>query len=206
MEVQVISSTVQKFDGVSYYYCGSYYQRKGRRLHRVVWEYHNGEIPNGYHIHHKDADRHNNNLSNLELVLGKEHLQNHASKEDRKEISRQSIKKAIAKAPEWHHSEEGRAWHSMNGKTAWEQRAVNTYTCIQCGKTFQTKSVYGKNVNSFCSNNCKSSYRRASGADNGERVCPICGKVFVVNKYSRTHTCSRECVLERRWGKLRSKA
>ena len=23
-------------------------------LHRDIWKYHNGEIPSGYHIHHKD--------------------------------------------------------------------------------------------------------------------------------------------------------
>lgn len=54
MEVQRISTTAQRFDGVTYYLCGEYFQRKGRRLHRAVWEHHNGKIPNGYHVHHKD--------------------------------------------------------------------------------------------------------------------------------------------------------
>ena len=31
-----------------------------KRLHRCVWEYYNGEIPKGYHIHHKDNDKSNN--------------------------------------------------------------------------------------------------------------------------------------------------
>ena len=52
MDVQVISSTVQRFNGVSYYLCGKYFQRRGVRLHRMVWEYHNGKIPQGYHVHH----------------------------------------------------------------------------------------------------------------------------------------------------------
>lgn len=47
MKTEVISNTVQKFNGVSYYLCGAYFQKKGVRLHRVVWEYHNGAIPNG---------------------------------------------------------------------------------------------------------------------------------------------------------------
>lgn len=206
MEVQVISKTVQKFNGESFYLCGAYFQHKGKRLHRTVWEYHNGEIPKGYHIHHKDEDRYNNNISNLELVLGNAHLSRHMNKEDRKEQSRHNIKKAIESAPAWHHSEEGRTWHSKHGEEAWEHREINTYTCLQCGKTYQTKSVYGKNINHFCSNNCKAAYRRASGVDNEERICPICGKTFVVNKYSRTKTCSRECGLERRWGTSKSKA
>ena len=68
MEVQRISTTAQRFDGVTYYLCGEYFQRKGRRLHRAVWEHHNGKIPNGYHVHHKDGDRNNNDISNLELL------------------------------------------------------------------------------------------------------------------------------------------
>ena len=206
MEVQVISNTVQKFNGESYYYCGSYFQRKGKRLHRAVWEFHNGEIPNGYHIHHKDENRHNNDINNLELVYKSDHLSHHMSKEERKEVARESIKKAIATAPEWHRSAEGREWHSAHGKEAWEHREPITYTCVQCGKTFQTKNIYGKGVNQFCSNNCKSAYRRASGVDNEERTCPVCGKTFVVNRYSKNITCSRECGRERRWGSLKSKA
>ena len=45
MEVHVVSATAQRFNGQTYYLCGDYFQRKGRRLHRAVWEYHNGEIP-----------------------------------------------------------------------------------------------------------------------------------------------------------------
>lgn len=40
MEVQKISSTAQRFNGVTYYLCGQYFQHRGKRLHRAVWEYH----------------------------------------------------------------------------------------------------------------------------------------------------------------------
>jgi len=36
--------------------------------HRYVWEAEVGDIPLGYHIHHKDGNKCNNNLTNLELV------------------------------------------------------------------------------------------------------------------------------------------
>lgn len=160
MEVQVISSTVQKFDGESYYYCGAYFQRKGKRLHRAVWEYHYGKIPNGYHIHHKDEDRTNNDISNLELVFGSDHLSSHMSKDDRKEQSRTLVQNAIKAAPEWHHSEEGKKWHSKHGKEAWSNREFKTYICTHCGKEYQTKFVYPKDSNHFCHNNCKSAFRR----------------------------------------------
>lgn len=160
MEVQVISNTVQKFNGESYYYCGTYFQRKGKRLHRAVWEHHNGQIPKGYHIHHKDEDRRNNNIENLELVLGNDHLKHHMSKEERKEQSRRSVKKAIESAPAWHHSEEGRVWHSKQSKESWKSREYRTYICTYCGKEYQTKYIYSQGSNHFCHNNCKAAFRR----------------------------------------------
>ena len=160
MEVQVISRTVQKFNGESFYLCGFYYQHKGKRLHRAVWEHHNGAIPDGYHVHHKDGDRSNNDITNLLLLQGSDHLSEHMSKEERKEKSREDIKKAIASAPAWHHSKEGKDWHSKHGKESWKSRTTQTYTCSFCGKEFQTKHIYGENSNHFCHPNCKAAYHR----------------------------------------------
>ena len=160
MEVQVISNTVQKFDGESFYLCGFYYQHKGKRLHRAVWEYHNGDIPKGYHVHHKDGDRSNNDISNLVLMQSSAHLSEHMSKEERKAKSREDIKAAIAEAPKWHRSKEGKEWHSKHGKAAWETRSIQTYTCTYCGKEYQTKCIYPKGSNHFCHNNCRAAFRR----------------------------------------------
>lgn len=160
MEVQVISNTVQKFNGESFYLCGFYYQHKGKRLHRAVWKYHNGTIPKGYHVHHKDGNRNNNDISNLVLMQGSAHLSEHMSKEERKAKSREDIKAAIAEAPKWHRSKEGKEWHSKNGKEAWEHREYRTYICTYCGKEYQTKFVYPKGSNHFCHNNCKAAFRR----------------------------------------------
>lgn len=169
MEVQVISNTVQKFNGESYYYCGSYFQRKGKRLHRMVWEYHNGTIPKGYHIHHKDEDKSNNDISNLEMVWGGEHMSHHMNNEERKAQSREYVKNAIAKAPAWHHSKEGKQWHSEHSKKAYQDREYRTYVCSFCGKEYQTKHIYSEGANHFCHNNCKAAYRRRR-VRNGEIV------------------------------------
>ncbi len=50
-----------------------YQHTRTRYTHRVVWEEANGPIPEDYHIHHKDGDRANNDLSNLELLSDTEH-------------------------------------------------------------------------------------------------------------------------------------
>jgi hypothetical protein len=42
-------------------------------LHRDVWEFHNGPIPEGYTINHIDHDRDHNDISNLEMLTYEEH-------------------------------------------------------------------------------------------------------------------------------------
>lgn len=51
----------------------------------------------------------------------------------------------------------------------------------------------GRLTDKFCSNNCKSAYRRKSGVDNEERICKICGEIFITNKYSKAKVCSKKC-------------
>lgn len=157
--VIVISGTVQEFLGERFYLCGNYFQHKGKRLHRVVWEHSNGAIPKGYHVHHKDADRTNNNLDNLELIDGKEHMNMHAKTNARRENGRKAIKHAIDKAPEWHHSEAGKEWHSKHAIEYWNKAPFNTYICTHCGREYQSRAVRYMG-NHFCSNNCKAAYGR----------------------------------------------
>lgn len=47
--------------------------------HRCVWTWFNGDIPEGYEINHKDADRSNNHIENLEIVNHSENMR-HAIK------------------------------------------------------------------------------------------------------------------------------
>lgn len=55
--------------------CGYYGATDGQRgyLHRDVWEASHGPIPQGFDIHHRDGNRANNALSNLELFEKAEH-------------------------------------------------------------------------------------------------------------------------------------
>lgn len=43
-------------------------------LHRVIWELHNGPVPDGLEIDHIDADKSNNRIDNLQLLTRKENL------------------------------------------------------------------------------------------------------------------------------------
>lgn len=59
------------------------YKGKGRKplimTHRLVWEEANGEVPEGYEIHHKCHNRACCNLSHLELVKIVDHKVGHNS-------------------------------------------------------------------------------------------------------------------------------
>ena len=47
---------------------------KTKRIHTMVAEAFIGEIPKGYHVHHKDGDRQNNHVDNLEILHPARHL------------------------------------------------------------------------------------------------------------------------------------
>jgi hypothetical protein len=184
----VISETVQEFQGQRFYRCGPYFQRKGRRLHRLVWESANGPIPKGYEIHHMDHDKANNSLGNLELLPAKVHESIHGKMQADRLRQIRHLGDHAARA--WHASEEGREWHKQN----FEKNCRDVLServdleCKHCGIAFK-----GKHNSAFCSNNCKSASRRASGVDLVQRVCEFCGVQFSVNKYFKNRTCGRSC-------------
>ena len=68
------------------------------KIHRLVWETFNGDIPNGYVINHKDFNRLNNNISNLECITFKEnviHGRENRGKTSKYKIDNENIKTKI---------------------------------------------------------------------------------------------------------------
>ncbi len=47
------------------------------RIHRDIWEFHNGPIPEGHDIHHIDGNENNNYIENFELLSHGEHRKLH---------------------------------------------------------------------------------------------------------------------------------
>jgi hypothetical protein len=186
----------QRRESRVYFTPGGYGRKQGiKRLHQEIWQDHHGPIPEGHHIHHMDGDPLNNRPDNLECVPQSVHQSNHL-KDRMAKIDPSVIRSAMDRirllSKPWHQTHEGREHHR---KLAIHLRTTvkETYTCAHCGKVFEALRLQRNPSNRYCSNACNAAHRRANGADNQTRSCAICGREFVVNRYYKTRTCSREC-------------
>lgn len=70
-----------KINGVGYYMVTSTKEGNHKKLlHRLIWEDFWGcEIPKGYVIHHKDGNKLNNCILNLQLMRDKDHRSLHST-------------------------------------------------------------------------------------------------------------------------------
>ncbi len=179
-------------------------------MHRYVWEFYNGKIPKGYDIHHKDGNRYNNAISNLECLEKHAHKQLHGRNLtlEQREWKRNNMnEKARPEAIKWHKSDEGKEWHKRQVETRKENRKLLYGVCQQCGKEFTVFSNR-KSARKFCSGGCEQKYRRSNGLNNTETICEICGKPFIADKYKKNRTCSKSCGVKLAWregktGKIR---
>jgi len=168
---------MEEFEGKVFRIQQGYLARGNRRLHRLIWQKLKGPIPKGFDIHHKDGNKLNNSIDNLECISHAEHLSMH-------------MKENSQKVHEWHKTEEGRKALGEHAKEVWENRKVHTLTCLQCGKEFQAKQI---DRAKYCDNKCEQTARRKRGDDLVDRSCVACGKIFRINKYHKTLTCGYVC-------------
>lgn len=81
LTVEVLDDKHQKFNGLIFNSSkaprgeGRYF--KLISLHRFIWTCYNGEIPDGYDIHHVDFDKNNNDISNLVALPKSDHQKLH---------------------------------------------------------------------------------------------------------------------------------
>jgi len=189
-----------EYNGFKFYYSGKYYRGtvviEGKKreilLHRYVYMCEVGEIPEKHHIHHRDGNKLNNDISNLECLTMTEHFRFHARTKEYQDRLRAIQPLAIEAAKEWHRSEEGSKWHSEHAKKVFANKPFRKITCGFCNKEYETNAIVSK----FCSNNCKSANRRKiskeTGLDMEDRKCKTCDNVFNINKYSSRALC-RDC-------------
>lgn len=167
-----------------------------KRLHEELWIDANGPIPEGHHVHHLDHDPLNNGLDNLECMPGGDHHRYHAATPEMVEYyasdgALDHLANIRPLTVEWHRSPEGREWHRQHAIKCAAARKDKPGTCEQCGNAFISKKP-----DRFCSNKCKSAWRRDSGVDDETRTCAWCETEYVVNKYRKTRFCSKKCAAQ----------
>lgn len=175
------------------YYHGPFDSRCNTTLlHRIVYfDYHMCSIEK-LHVHHKDENRFNNDISNLELLTPHEHSMMHI------ETHRESARKhMLPAAQKWHkeHAEEYRRYCiEVNYPRTKDLLHVKVeHVCLRCGKHF--KARHGAK---YCSMKClRAAYRE--DLKHYEQVnCEICGKPFMRDLWDHKErglkrTCSRDC-------------
>lgn len=147
----------------NYYYRDKYVNgcREKIALHRQIYEDNFGKISKYHDIHHIDGDKFNNSPDNLQEV----HRSRHRSDEQKKRVNSPETSHIYSKAlinareaaKKWHRSDEGRKWHSENGKKTWQDRKKLDAECKFCGEIFKT---FFPTRAQFCNPKCRAkSYR-----------------------------------------------
>lgn len=125
------------------------------RAHVWVWQNNNGHNKKGFHIHHKDENKSNNDISNLEQITVKEHVAKHKC-EKRAAKNRIHIDNIRPLTKAWHASNEGLKWHVKHGHKTWNERKPFKINCLMCGCEIETKTYHQK----YCHQNCKAKHAR----------------------------------------------
>ena len=125
---------------------GYYRSLNGKFLHRKIWKHFNGEIPEGYVIHHIDGDPSNNDLENLQMVTRSEHVKLHMA-------VKKYVCKFCGKEFESKGNVKGECYFcSENCSDKWYYRNNQEIRiCEECGKEFY---AYKYKKIRFCSKEC----------------------------------------------------
>lgn len=181
----ILDDTHQEFLGVVYHQNSKgYFLHNDSLLHRVVWEFFFGEIPDGYEIHHRDHNPANNQIENLQCLTKSEHHKLHAAAMSKIEIVCPVCGKiflARANRPAKFCSQHCR--FKQKYVPAQKEKRI----CEWCGQEFETSS---KSLARFCSHHCS---HQAWLAQLTEGTCVICGKQFSFPRGTPRKTCSKEC-------------
>jgi hypothetical protein len=133
---------------------------KTKSLHRYIWEKYKGKIPKGFHVHHKDHNPANNDISNLLCISPKQHNGEHYQ-EMLPKWQKNIEEKARPKAIEWHKSKKAKAFHKRIAKLSWKNKKFIAKICLVCKKEYKTPFP---TRSKYCSLNCRAtSVRRRKG-------------------------------------------
>jgi hypothetical protein len=146
-----------------------YFSKGGSRLHRDVWADAFGKIPPGCHIHHRDNDRSNNMLWNLECMPASAHLSESWKRGCGKRAPGEHFTdNARKRSAEWHSSEVGRLWHKRNAVDSGfgKNPKRELRDCEYCRKPYMGLVRKRLTAQKYCTEACKAaSYRERRASE-----------------------------------------
>ena len=150
--VEQIDDKHQKFNGVVYNKENKNHYQCKISIHRDIWEYYFGEIPEGYVVHHKDFNPENNSVENLQIMGRDEHMKFH--NKNRRRIENTCVvcgKKFLVAQKTTQICSEYCRTHAVKYKK----------TCVVCGKEF-VAAKWAKTVtcSGTCANRMRWNHRR----------------------------------------------
>lgn len=188
--VEIIDDTHQRFDGVVYRKdsCGHY--ENDLRIHRAVWSYYHGKIPDDYQIHHIDKNKTNNAIENLQCLTRLEHRKAHSKKGTRVATPKKKIFTCDHCGKQYEASDQGKNRYCSEKckRRHVYQENIRPFICQHCGKTF---SANRHNKPKFCSIRCAQAHRYLG--HRFTRKCLVCGKTFETTSGADAHCCSNHC-------------
>lgn len=213
-----MKSETVKMDGITFYRCPNAKSRTGRvyftsgardgerLLHRYIYAKHYGPIPAGKHIHHKDGNPLNNDISNLECLSASAHNKEHATDESRLALL-EANKPRLAAMARAHHewrktTPEGQEFNRQTLAAAYAardaKRGIHKITCELCKKEAEVEGTSAGTAPRFCSEYCRQlagKIKRGQAHPERRFVCANCQKEGVTRK-AKQRFCSRTCKVQ----------
>lgn len=161
-----------QWGGHTWHSYGGYYYERGKhgnvkRLHREKYIAEVGPIPDGYHVHHKDENILNNDISNLETLSPEDHARKHPKTGPF--LPREVLAERF--------------------KAKWAVAEWKDLTCAQCGAAFQSRAWHM--ATPFCSIPCQDKWRDNAFAGE-QRTCEQCSAAYWATKSTQKY-CGRTC-------------
>lgn len=188
LPIETVSDTQKKCYGFTFYKNNHGRWVGSIGMHRFVWAYFNGEIPGGYEIHHRDFNKENNDISNLELLTEAEHRKIHAEHKKNRAVPQNATFVCAFCGKEFKAVNRGNNTYcsSQCRKKANHAQDKVERICLVCGKVFWSEKY--KHAR-FCSKKCLGKTK-----ENQEiKICPQCGEEFSARSTRNQKFCSREC-------------
>lgn len=204
-----------------------YYKNTNRPysfLHHDVWVYHGNQLIQGLDIHHKDHDKKNNEIENLEQITKSNHTKHHLSSVSPKvfickmcgtEFESVSYHNNVLFCKSCYiiHEKQRKSQWAKDNRIRLSAKSLANYhsekyneirECEHCKSEF---SVIKSSPQRFCSRSCTAkatNHTKQSDKYNSKKSifkCPVCGKDYKTYTTGVNHkkTCSKECSYKQRF-------